>query len=189
MKFTSTLVTIVAWLLCLIASETIQYKFPNTSLLNYSAPAIGFDEQTAHTAATKEETWNRATCRGIKLLFCTTLNPREAALHCSPLTTPWRGTLETALHTWGYKDDSNNREGYCDFDDTYNTKTAFRDLGIDTRDYLEGGPNRCFTILHFDGSAVVRNPDGSLPPERNQYYMVNGRRYRVSKRERYLAMS
>ena len=70
-----------------------------------------------------------------------------------------------------------------------NIRSAFRGLGLDPREADVGGPNHCFTVIHCNGPAVVRNPDGSLPPEKRQHYIVNGRRYRVSIGEGSLAIS
>ena len=111
-----------------------------------------------------------------------TLNEDEAAKHVTPVHSPWDGTLEEELKTWGYKDVSDARTDDCDFENTNRMKPAFDALGIDTRDSSEGGPNHCFTVIHRDGPAVERGQFGNLPPLSSQYYTVNGRKYRVSKK-------
>ncbi|EUC42083.1 hypothetical protein COCMIDRAFT_104432 [Bipolaris oryzae ATCC 44560] len=179
----SLVVIIFLYLVCLTASEINQSGLTDKSRAKPSNPATGSDAETVYVAATDKVLWDQATCKGAKLLFGTTLNPDQAVLHCTPLTTPWHGTLVNELTTWGYNDisDDENRKGACDFKTKYSGLTrAFGALGISMRDYKDGGPNRCFMVVHYNGPAVEKNPDGSLPQKSTQQYTVNGRRYRVT---------
>ncbi|XP_014556661.1 hypothetical protein COCVIDRAFT_99137 [Bipolaris victoriae FI3] len=169
-------------LVFLTAGEITQSGLTDKSLTKHSNPAIGSDTETVNVATTDDE-WDRAVCKGTKLLFGTTLNPNQAILHCRPLTTPWHGTLVNELTTWGYYDasDDDDRKGACDFETKFSGLTrAFRELGVGMHDYTDGGPNRCFTVVHYDGPAVEKNPDGSMPRRSTQHYTVNGRRYRIT---------
>lgn len=183
MKFPLTVFAIVTRLLCFVAGDVGQSDFIDSSQHDYSALKTGVDDKDIHATADNNDVWRRAACRGSKLLLGTTLNPSEAALHCTPLTTPWQGSLFNELATWGYDDVSYeaDRETLCEFEYWYHLERVFEDLGINPHDSHIGGPNECFTVNHFDAPAMGRNPDGSLPTIPNQYYYVNGRRYRASK--------
>lgn len=65
-------------------------------------------------------------------------------------------------------------------DRVYQLGRALRDVGINPDSNHRGGPNRCFSAIHCNGPAVERIPNGDLPPRSEQYYIVNGVRYRVS---------
>lgn len=180
MKLTFTLG--IAGLLCLAVGDIVYSNFTNVSLSNSSSLQIGSTEQTVHVTTNDGDLWHRATCRGNRLLLGTTLNPDQAALHVTPLTTPWHGTLVNEMATWGYSDDSDNprRIDDCDFTISGDLQRVFEGLRLDPRNSRQGGPNHCFTIVHYSGPAVERNRDGSMPPLSEQHYVVNGRRYRVS---------
>jgi hypothetical protein len=70
-------------------------------------------------------------------------------------------------------------EKECDFVQYHKSKDAFDELRLDTTASKDGGPNKCFRINHYDGPAIIRNEDGSLPSESNQFYEVCGKRYQV----------
>ncbi|KAH7552921.1 hypothetical protein BM1_07894 [Bipolaris maydis] len=183
MELISLTFVVFVHLVCLVSGEITQSGLTDKSRTKHSNPAIGSDTETVHVAATNDALWDQATCKGTKLFFGTTLNPDQAALHCRPLTTPWHGTLVNELTTWGYKDisDDEDRKGACDFETKFGGLTrAFSALGISMQDYTDGGPNRCFTIVHYEGPAVEKNPDGSFPRRADQHYTVNGRRYRIT---------
>ncbi|USP73066.1 uncharacterized protein yc1106_00340 [Curvularia clavata] len=182
MKLPLTMIAIFTRLFCFVAGEIGQFEFINSSQQDYWALDTGFDEKDVHVTANDNDVWHRAACKGVKLLLGTTLNPSEAALHCTPLTTPWQGSLFNELIMWGYNDVSYeaDRMDNCDFKHTYHLERAFKDLGISPYDSHVGGPNQCFTVNHFNGPAVEKYPDGSFPSLPNQYYNVNGRRYRVT---------
>ncbi|EMD67412.1 hypothetical protein COCSADRAFT_83739 [Bipolaris sorokiniana ND90Pr] len=183
MKLKSLAIAVSAHLIFLTAGEILQSGLTDTPRTKHSNPAIGSDTKTIHARAIYSELWYQATCKGTKLLFGTTLNPDQAVLHCRPLTTPWHGTLVNELTTWGYSDMSgdNKYKGSCHFRTKHSALTrAFSELGISMDDTDHGGPNRCFTIIHYDSPIAERNPDGSLPQRSQQHYTVNGRRYRAT---------
>lgn len=96
---------------------------------------------------------------------------------------PFEGHGREELEKWGFHDSdelSKDIEKECDFDNYHHIKTAFDELGLDTKASKDGGPNHCFKIDHRNGPAIKRNEDGSLPPEEDQYYDVCGKTYRVS---------
>jgi hypothetical protein len=95
---------------------------------------------------------------------------------------PFDGDGKETLKTWGFDDSDKLHqevEKECDFAQYHKSKDAFDELGLDTTASKDGGPNKCFKINHFDGPAIIRNQDGSLPGESNQYYEVCGKKYQV----------
>lgn len=96
---------------------------------------------------------------------------------------PFDGDGREELRKWGFDDSdelSKDVEKECDFDNYHHIKSAFDELGLDTRASKDGGLNHCFKVNHRDGPAIKRNEDGSLPSEENQYYDVCGKTYRAS---------
>ncbi|KAG9384896.1 hypothetical protein A1F94_004443 [Pyrenophora tritici-repentis] len=95
---------------------------------------------------------------------------------------PFDGDGREELKKWGFDDRDELSKGVekeCDFDNYHHIKSAFEELGLDTKAAKDGGPNYCFKIDHRNGPAIKRNPDGSLPPEEYQYYDVCGKTYRA----------
>ncbi|CAE7194196.1 hypothetical protein P3342_009594 [Pyrenophora teres f. teres] len=95
---------------------------------------------------------------------------------------PFDGDGREELRKWGFDDSdelSKSVENECDFDKYHHIKSAFDELGLDTKASKDGGPNHCFKIDHRNGPAIKRNPDGSLPSEENQYYDACGKTYRA----------
>jgi hypothetical protein len=111
-----------------------------------------------------------------------TLDPVNAARFGTPLNSPWTGTLENELATWGYKDNSANDDiqDLCDFSMKPMFEAVLKSLGIGTGSAQYGGPNRCFSYVHRDSNAVQRLPDGQMPRREEQRYTVNGVSYRVT---------
>jgi len=168
----------------------LQFANPNTSTL---AAAKGGsepdkwpsdDDGPEPTAEEQEAIWCKAKGRGIKLTKAMMMNEQDAAaLFEWPYTqSPWDGDLREELKKWGYKDDFEkdpeiNKQ--CDFDKTHEMADAFRDLGVDSRSALEGGPNHCFYVEHMDGPTVLRDEDGELPFHEDQYYPVDNKKLQV----------
>jgi hypothetical protein len=96
---------------------------------------------------------------------------------------PFDGDGKEELAKWGFNDGNElNKqiEKECDFDKYHKLKDAFDELGLDTRPSKDGGPNMCHKITHYDGPAIKRNEDGSLPSESKQFYEVCGKTYQVN---------
>jgi hypothetical protein len=128
-----------------------------------------------------DETWNRAKCKGQKLLLAMTMDRSNAARFVNPVDSPWDGDIFNALNTWGYKDDSEagDVDGNCNFKQRHRLERAFQELGINPESFKNSGPNECYRIVHYDGPAVHRLPDGRFPARADQHYTVNNKRYRV----------
>lgn len=129
----------------------------------------------------EEGVWNKAKCRGQKLLLAMTMDPDIAAKYVSPIQSPWEGDLIEEMNTWGYKDDSAPPfvDKKCQFSTHHGLSRAFEGLGIDPRSRGEGGPNRCYRIVHQSSPAVQKLPDGKFPPTEEQRYTVAGKEYKV----------
>ncbi|KAH6639023.1 hypothetical protein C7974DRAFT_410019 [Boeremia exigua] len=169
----------------------LQFANPNTSTL---AAAKGGsepdkwpsdDDGPEPTAEEQEAIWCKARGRGIKLTKAMMMNEQDAAalLEWPYTQSPWDGDLREELKKWGYKDDFEkdpeiNKQ--CDFDKTHEMADAFRDLGVDSRSALEGGPNHCFYVEHMDGPTVLRDEDGELPFHEDQYYPVDNKKLQVT---------
>jgi hypothetical protein len=111
-----------------------------------------------------------------------TLDPENARQFGTPLNSPWTGTLVNELALWGYNDVSETGDVYdmCDFTMKPIFQTALRALGISAKSTKENGPNKCFSLVHKNGPAVERLPNGQLPPLLNQHYTVAGTSYRIT---------
>jgi hypothetical protein len=130
--------------------------------------------------------WGKAVCRGNKLRLGMTLSREKAAKHVTPLDSQWVGDgMEEKLIAWGYKDNQEHPslDKECEFEhesNVFGLKEAFTHFGISTKSWANGGPNKCYRIVHRDGSAVIRGKDDTLPRVTEQFYKVAGRQYRVS---------
>ncbi|OAL46996.1 hypothetical protein IQ07DRAFT_479568, partial [Pyrenochaeta sp. DS3sAY3a] len=126
--------------------------------------------------------WEAAKCKGNNLYHGMAFNEDQAVAYINPIVSPWDGPMTTEMTTWGYADDTESpmRRLDCDFASYHRMRRAFEALGADPRVSGYGGPNKCFTILHYNSPAVERGPDGQMPARDFQYYNVNGRRYRVT---------
>lgn len=135
-----------------------------------------------HTPEETASTWCKAKSRGAKLIKAMSLNNQDAAtsLAWPYIQSQWDGDLKTELKTWGYNDDDKGHaqaDGSCDF--TKDLGQAFKDLGIDSRSKGRGGPNQCFYVEHMNGPTVIRDEDGEMPYEEEQFYEADGKKYRV----------
>lgn len=141
------------------------------------------EEDRFFTESERETIWNNAVCRGKNLLHAMLLDEIDARdiLQWPHVQSVWDGDMKAELQEWGYIEDEEDGtlDRQCDFAGYHQLTGAFRDLGIDTRSAGMGGSNRCYLFAHRDGLAVTRLPDGSLPPASEQYYEVDGRKYRV----------
>ena len=124
--------------------------------------------------------WEKAWCKGGKLSQAMIRNEAEAAAYVAPVRSPWDGDLVQQFRIWGYREIENHRSDLCDFADQ-NLERAFTELGIDTASSVDGGPNQCYYVEHKYGPTVQRPPTGQWPDPNQQYYMVDTKRYRVSK--------
>jgi hypothetical protein len=126
--------------------------------------------------------WQTCGCRGQKLQLMNTLDPENAARFGTPLNSPWTGTLENELTTWGYKDNSMNEDiqDQCDFTMKPIFEAVLQTLGIGAGSAQYGGPNKCFSYVHRDGPTVHRLPNGQMPPRNQQRYTVDGVSYKVT---------
>jgi hypothetical protein len=128
--------------------------------------------------------WNKSVCKGQMLVLAMGLDSPEAGKICQPITSPWDGTLERELAIWGYSDagDEKSLEGWCDMGESdRGLQDMLKELGADDRDSMKGGDNICHSVQHMNGAAIEKDGSGKIPDEASeQYYKVNGRRYRVS---------
>lgn len=125
--------------------------------------------------------WGKSWCKGGKLAQAMIKSESQAAPYISPVRSPWDGDLVEDLQKWGYREIENHRSNLCDFGtDQHNLKRAFTELGIETASSADGGPNYCYYVEHMYGPTVQRPPDGAWPEPSQQYYVVDGKRYRVS---------
>jgi hypothetical protein len=129
--------------------------------------------------------WNKSVCKGQMLVLAMGLDSPEAGKICQPITSPWDGTLEREFAIWGYSDagDEKSLEGWCDMGESdHGLQDMLKELGADDRDSMEGGDNICHSIQHINGAAGEKDGSGKRPDEdSDEYYNVNGRRYRVSR--------
>jgi hypothetical protein len=125
--------------------------------------------------------WNKAWCKGEKLVQGMIRDEAQAAPFVTPVTSKWDGNLVSEFKTWGYSEDSASKEHLCDFAVQHHLQDAFKDLGMDTRSSVDGGPNQCFHIEHANGPAVIRDPSNEMSEPGKQYYRVGARKLRVSK--------
>ncbi|KAF1361444.1 hypothetical protein EJ07DRAFT_164491 [Lizonia empirigonia] len=103
----------------------------------------------------------------------------QAAPYIFPVRSPWDGDLVQEFQKWGYREIENHRSNLCDFGpDEHNLKRAFTELGIETASSADGGPNHCYYVEHKYAPTVQRPPDGPWPEPSQQYYVVDGKRYR-----------
>ncbi|CAG5159510.1 uncharacterized protein ALTATR162_LOCUS5616 [Alternaria atra] len=154
-------------------------------LLNTSSLAVedsGGIVKRAPVAPADDFLWQTCGCRGQKLQLMDTLDPVNAARFGTPLNSPWVGTLENELTTWGYKDNSANDDiqDLCDFTMKPMFEAVLRTLGIGAGSAQYGGPNKCFSYVHREGPAVQLQPNGQMPPRNQQRYTVDGVSYRVT---------
>ena len=123
--------------------------------------------------------------RGLKLVKAMMLNQQDVATAHSLryVQSAWDGDLKPELRKWGYHDDEGKHkenDNQCDFDKTHEMANAFKDLDVDPRSAGTGGPNHCFYVEHKDGPTVIRDENGELPFEEDQYYMADNKKYQVS---------
>jgi hypothetical protein len=123
--------------------------------------------------------WYESMCRGAKLMFATTQYPAKASRFLNPLASTWDSDLRQELALWGYQEGTNDPDRDCNL---HAIKPMLDAIGLPSLSAQQGAPNYCFSVIHCDGPAVERDPNGELPQRGNQHYNVNGRRYRVSPR-------
>lgn len=141
-------------------------------------------EKKELTPQQKEAIWCKAKSRGVQLTKAMMMNDQEAATMLQwPYTqSPWDGDLKSELRKWGYKETNNEDkdiDAQCDFEKIHEVGEAFKDIKVDPRPAGQGGPNHCFYVEHMNGPTVIRDEDGELPFEEDQYYPVDGKNYRV----------
>ena len=127
--------------------------------------------------------WHKAECRGKKLHQAMISDRDQAANHVSLLNSIWGGELVDELKTWGYSDITESDKEVdrnCDFEGFHKMTTAFSSLGISPLSSKNGGPSKCYKVVHRDGPVVDRNDNGTLPSKVDQKYTVNNKQYRVS---------
>ncbi|KAJ4993439.1 hypothetical protein SVAN01_00987 [Stagonosporopsis vannaccii] len=137
------------------------------------------------TPEEKEAIWCKAKSRGVQLTKAMMMSDQEAAtvLQWPYMQSPWDGDLREDLKKWGYRDDFEGDadiDKQCDFDKTQEMADAFKDLGVDPRSAMAGGPNHCYYVEHNDGPAVHRDENGELPYHEEQYYTADGKELRVT---------
>jgi hypothetical protein len=99
--------------------------------------------------------WFKAVCDGRKLFQAMTASAATAGNFITPVPSRWVGTLYNEFRDWGYNDFRDDHK--CDFSEA---ARAFAAMGIDTRSAMNGGPNQCFQVDHYNGPTVFRDPSG-----------------------------
>lgn len=126
--------------------------------------------------------YGRAWCKGSRLMLSMTLPAVTAQNHISPIYSPWTGALYNEMAAWGYNDETvyPGGDNSCDLEHL-GLKRVCEHLRISTKTRANGGPNKCYKIVHKDGPAVIRlPPNNRLPEPQSQYYKNGARLYRVS---------
>jgi len=150
------------------------------------------DESPGLVKVADDDLWTLAVARGAKLLQGMKVSDADAATLCGLGTTAessFDGDLIDTLRDWGYNDDNDALAKQADPECNFNSRdghmlaTAFGDLGIGTKSKKQGGPNQCFLIEHFDGTAVKKGDNGKMPDKADQRYDVCGKEYRVTNAE------
>jgi hypothetical protein len=163
-------------LLTLLIAITSIAAFPATS-----PNPIHLTPQLTPRAINLAAEWEKAWCKGSTLTHAMLKPESLAAAHITPVRSPWDGDLVQAFRTWGYREIANHRSELCDFGPGgHELQRAFAQLGIGTAAKVDGGPNECFYVEHRYGDAVERLPGGEWPELGEQWYVVGGKRYRVS---------
>jgi hypothetical protein len=83
------------------------------------------------------------------------------------------------MRRWGWNDFNAMESTNCEFhnEGTYPHETAFEELGLDADPTTNGGHNSCFKVEHWDDK--LKDENGRPIPGADQYYQVDGLRYRV----------
>jgi len=170
----------IAALFVFAAGEVFKESRINVSspvIQNYTVKAAAFDNPA------DRQLWEKSICRGQRLFLAMTFDLPEAGRICQPIISPWDGTLERELITWGYSDISDDIEHEFDCDmspDKNGIEDMLDEINAYSNDSRHGGDNICHALQHRDGTAVERDENGNLPDEEDQHYNVNGREYRVT---------
>ncbi|KAI4670549.1 uncharacterized protein J4E79_000831 [Alternaria viburni] len=175
----------------LLASATADVF--DSSYSNVSSAAIDEDRietavlvDTETTEPADDVLWNAALTKGRMLILATSLNLPEAAKVYQQMETPWDGTLERELALWGYSEPDypeveDSDENCVMGKENHGLQDMLKELHADDRDSRDGGDNICHTIQHQDGPTLEKDKNGEVPEDpRDQYYKVEGRRYRVT---------
>ena len=140
---------------------------PPTSPEAEGNPAGGLQRRDLVVAAADSSLWSKYVCRGEKLSKASKFEKDKAVEFAKPIDSPWEGTMEAELETWGYKEV--DADLLCNFDDITN---ALKALKIGKLSFIEGGANYCFQVRHVDDGAHIEHVD--------QTYTVDNKVYRVS---------
>ncbi|KAI4629998.1 uncharacterized protein J4E87_003185 [Alternaria ethzedia] len=165
----------------------------DSSYSNVSSAAIDEDRietavlvDTETTEPADDVLWNAALTKGRMLILATSLNLPEAIKLYLPMETPWDGTLKRELALWGYSEPDypeveDSDENCVMGQENHGLQDMLKELHADDRDSRDGGDNICHTIQHQDGPTLEKDENGEVPEDpREQYYKVEGRRYRVT---------
>ncbi|KAI4653716.1 hypothetical protein J4E93_001483 [Alternaria ventricosa] len=165
----------------------------DSSYSNISGAAINEDRvetavlvDTSTTGPADDILWDAALSKGRKLILATSFNLPEAEKVYQPMTSIWDGTLERELAVWGYSEPDwpeveDSDENCVMGKENHGLQDMLKQLHADDRDSRDGGDNICHTVQHQDGPYLEKDKNGEVPDDpREQYYKVDGRRYRVT---------
>ncbi|KAH7410129.1 hypothetical protein DE146DRAFT_751841 [Phaeosphaeria sp. MPI-PUGE-AT-0046c] len=147
---------------------------PNTRQEEASGPVLGAPDPST--------VYGQAWCKGSRLMLATTQDAAGAATHVSPINSPWTGPLDAEMQLWGYKDEtvSPNGDNSCDFEELGMGRVC-ASLGVSTKTRANGGPHKCYKIVHRDGSAVITQaPNYMLPEVSRQVYKVTNAKFELA---------
>ena len=137
-------------------------------MLDPVAPA----EPDPPAGGAQQSEWDKATCRGEKLIRASKLDKAKAEAFALPIDTKWDGGLEAERKTWGYFD---SPDADCDFEgDYYDIKTAYEALNL-----LNSDSSECFRTFHYDPE-LEYDENGNEIKVVDQTYQVDGKTYHVS---------
>ncbi|KAI4911999.1 hypothetical protein J4E90_006817 [Alternaria incomplexa] len=175
----------------LLASATANvfdssYSNVSSAAIDEGRIEIAVLTDTSTTKPADDVLWNAALSKGRMLILATSLNLPEAAKVYQQMETPWDGTLERELALWGYSEPDypeveDSDENCVMGKENHGLQDMLKELHADDRDSRDGGDNICHTIQHQDGPTLEKDENGEVPEDpREQYYKVEGRRYRVT---------
>lgn len=113
--------------------------------------------------------WYKSLCRGGKLTEGCMANKNEATEFLTPVDTPWKGTMESELQEWGYREvDASSKCGWDDIEENLN------------RERIRVEDAVCYEVQHALRPGTTGENGETIALKDQTYTPKNGRKYRVS---------